>query len=254
MMTISRSTLESKSINEVDVVVVAPHPDDAELGMGGTILKMVESAITVGIVDVTNGEPTPFGSPEIRAAETERANQILAITWRINLGLPNRSLEPTLEGRAMLASVFRLARPKIIFCPYWEDAHPDHLATTEMTEAARFWAKLTKTDLPALPYYPPRMYYYFCTHLKKVVVPHFVVDITDQIEKKLEVIRCYESQVITGRPTSPYSFIESLRFRAAALGVFSGVGFAEGFASRETVVIEDLRALGPFSKPSDAMS
>jgi len=243
-----------EAIGEVDVVVVAPHPDDAELGMGGTILKMVESSITVGIVDVTNGEPTPFGTPEIRAAETERATKILGIRWRANLGLPNRSLEPTLEGRAMLASVFRLARPKLIFCPYWEDAHPDHLATTEMTEAARFWAKLTKTELPGLPYYPPRIYYYFCTHLRKVFVPNFVVDISDYIEKKLEVIRCYESQVIAGRPTSPYSFVESLRHRAAALGISSGVEFAEGFASRETLVIEDLRAIGPFAKPPDGAS
>ena len=249
-MIISHTNLET--IGEVDVVVVAPHPDDAELGMGGTILKMVEASITVGIVDVTNGEPTPFGTPEIRAAETEQATKILGIRWRANLGLPNRSLEPTLEGRAMLASVFRLARPRLIFCPYWEDAHPDHLATTEMAEAARFWAKLTKTDLPGSPYYPPRIYYYFCTHLRKVFVPNFVVDISDYIEKKLEVIRCYESQVIAGRPTSPYSFVESLRHRAAALGISSGVEFAEGFASREALVIEDLRAIGPFVKPSDA--
>jgi bacillithiol biosynthesis deacetylase BshB1 len=249
-MIISHTNLET--IGEVDVVVVAPHPDDAELGMGGTILKMVEASITVGIVDVTNGEPTPFGTPEIRAAETEQATKILGIRWRANLGLPNRSLEPTLEGRAMLASVFRLARPKMVFCPYWEDAHPDHLATTEMAEAARFWAKLTKTDLPGSPYYPPRIYYYFCTHLRKVFVPNFVVDISDYIEKKLEVIRCYESQVIAGRPTSPYSFVESLRHRAAALGISSGVEFAEGFSSRETLVIEDLRAIGPFVKPSDA--
>lgn len=238
----------SKPICEVDVVVVAPHPDDAELGMGGTILKMVESNITVGIVDVTNGEPTPFGTPEIRAAETERASKVLAITWRVNLGLPNRNLQPTLEGREALAGIFRLARPKLIFCPYWEDVHPDHLATTEMTEAARFWSKLTKTDLPGQPYYPPCMYYYFCTHLRKVVVPQFVVDITDQIEKKLEAVRCYESQVIIGRPISPYSFVDSVRYRAAALGVLSGVGFAEGFATRETFVVEDLRALVSFPK------
>lgn len=237
-----------ESISEVNSIVVAPHPDDAELGMGGTILRMVRSGLSVGIVDLTNGEPTPHGTPEIRAAETERANQVLGIHWRVNLGLPNRSLEPTIEGRSLLAAVFRLGRPQMVFCPYWEDAHPDHLATTAMAEAARFWAKLTKTDLPGQPYYPPRMYYYFCTHLRKVFVPHFVVDITEFIEKKLEAVRCYESQVITGRPTSPYSFLDLLRHRAATLGGAAGVGFAEGFASRETLVIEDLRALAPFPK------
>ena len=91
---------DQDSIFHVDSVVVAPHPDDAELGMGGTILKMVASGLTVGIVDGTNGEPTPYGTPEIRAAETEQASRVLGIRWRINLGMPNRSLQPTLEGRA----------------------------------------------------------------------------------------------------------------------------------------------------------
>lgn len=236
---------DQDGISHVDSVVVAPHPDDAELGMGGTILKMVASGLTVGIVDVTNGEPTPYGTPEIRAAETEQASRVLGIRWRINLGMPNRSLQPTLEGRAALAAVFRLSRPKAVFCPYWEDAHPDHLATTEMTEAARFWAKLTKTDLPGDPYYPPRMYYYFCTHLRKVFVPSFAVDITPFIDKKLEAVRCYESQVIMGRPTAPYSFVDSLRHQAAALGTAAGLGFAEGFACRETLLVDDLRALFP---------
>lgn len=232
-------------ITPVDVVVVAPHPDDAELGMGGTILKMVAEGLTVGIADMTNGEPTPFGSPEIRAAETSRATAVLGITWRINLGLPNRELQPTLEGRARLAGVLRLARPRAVFCPYWEDAHPDHLAATEIVEAARFWAKLTKTQLPGEPYYPERIFYYFCTHLRNLFIPNFVVDISGYFDKKMSAVRCYESQVITGRQAGSGSLLEHLHHQAATLGWTIGVAYAEGFAVRESLPVRDLNAIIP---------
>ena len=135
----------------LDVLVVAPHPDDAELGMAGAIMKFKDDGWRVGILDLTNGEPTPFGTPEIRARETAAATAVLGLDWRENLGLPNRSLEATLEARATLAGVFRLQRPRWIFAPYWVDAHPDHVAATELIEAARFWSKLTKTDMPGEP-------------------------------------------------------------------------------------------------------
>ena len=135
----------------LDILAVSPHPDDAELGMAGAILKFKTEGRTVGILDLTGGEPTPWGSPETRAGETTAASEILGIDWRENLGLPNRSLEPTLEARRQLAGVLRQTRPRWIFAPYWIDAHPDHVAATHLIEAARFWAKLTKTDLPGEP-------------------------------------------------------------------------------------------------------
>lgn len=233
---------EPEKVTNVDVIVVAPHPDDAELGMGGTILKMVDQGITVGVVDMSDGEPTPYGSPEIRARETARATELLRLAWRVNLGLPNRSIQPTLEARALLAGVFRLGRPKAVFCPYWEDAHPDHWAVTEIAEAARFWAKLTKTNLPGDPYYPPRLYYYYCTHLRKPLTPSFIVDISDVIDRKLDVVRCYESQVIVGRPVEPLSFLDQLKAIAASLGWFGGCAYGEGFAVKEGLCIRDLRA------------
>src|SRR5690348_2393068 len=98
----------------------------------------------VGVIDLTDGEPTPFGSPEVRARETARATEILGLDWRENLGLSNRQLEHTLEARRALAEVFRKARPRIIFAPYWDDAHPDHVAASQLADAARFWSKLTK--------------------------------------------------------------------------------------------------------------
>jgi len=142
----------------LDALVVAPHPDDAELGMGGTIAAMIEKNYRVGILDLTSGEPTPLGSVEKRRAETAKASAILKITWRYNLGLPNRFLEATLENRAKIAGIFRLTRPRWIFAPYWVDAHPDHTAATELIEAARFWSKLTKCDLPGEPFHPQRIF------------------------------------------------------------------------------------------------
>src|SRR5580704_1445330 len=112
----------------LDLLVIAPHPDDAELGMGGTILKCKADGLRVGVLDLTDGEPTPFGSREIRKHETDAATKILGLDWRCNLGLPNRSLQPTLDARAHLAGVIRMTRPKWLFAPYWVDAHPDHSA------------------------------------------------------------------------------------------------------------------------------
>ena len=227
----------------LDVLVVSPHPDDAELGMGGTILKLKAEGQTVGILDLTDGEPTPFGTPEIRARETAAATAALGVDWRENLGLPNRSLEATLEARAALAAKFRTTRPRWIFAPYWIDAHPDHVAATQLIEAARFWSKLTKTDMPGEPYYPQRIFYYYCVHLRLIPQPAFVVDISPFWEKKMAAIRCYRSQVIEGRPSEPPTFLDSLRDQAAVWGWSIGVRFGEPFASREPVGLSMLSGL-----------
>ena len=108
----------------LDALVIAPHPDDAELGMGGTIVRLLGQGWKVGILDLTSGEPTPLGSLETRARETAEATKALGLTWRRNLGLPNRSLEPTLLHRRELAAVFREARPRLLFAPFWEDRPP----------------------------------------------------------------------------------------------------------------------------------
>ena len=130
---------------QLDYLVIAPHPDDAELGMAGAILKFKAEGKKVGVLDLTTGEPTPHGSLEIRARETAVATEILGLDWRGNLGLPNRSLEPTLEARAKLAGVIRELRPKWLFAPYWVDAHPDHVAATQLIERA---ASVTITPKP----------------------------------------------------------------------------------------------------------
>src|ERR1700724_2162062 len=151
-------------MSPLDYLVIAPHPDDAELGAGGTILLLRAQGARVGILDLTDGEPTPHGSPDLRRAETEAASDVLGIDWRGNLGLPNRSLENDLPSRARLAAMFRQLRPRYIFAPYWEDSHPDHVAASALVDAARFWAKLTKTSLPGEPHFAQRIIYYFSVH------------------------------------------------------------------------------------------
>ncbi len=227
----------------LDVLVVAPHPDDAELGMGGAILKFKSEGLKVGVLDLTDGEPTPHGSPEIRAAETEAASRILHLDWRQNLGLPNRSLEATLAAREQLAGVIRQVRPRWLFAPYWIDAHPDHLAATQLVEAARFWAKLTKTEMPGEPHHPERIYNYYAIHLKLAPQPAFVLDISGQWEQKLAAISCYRSQFIDGRPRTPPTFLDQLRHEAAYWGKSIGTAYGEPFASREPVGLASMGAL-----------
>src|SRR4051794_16850139 len=122
----------------LDYLVIAPHPDDAELGVGGSILLLQSQGARVGVLDLTDGEPTPFGSPEIRRRETDAATAVLGLAWRGNLGLTNRRLEADLAARGKLAGVLRELRPRVLFAPYWDDSPPDHVAATPLIDAARF--------------------------------------------------------------------------------------------------------------------
>jgi bacillithiol biosynthesis deacetylase BshB1 len=197
----------------------------------------------VGVLDLTDGEPTPQGSREIRRRETEAATAILGLDWRGNLGLPNRSLMADLEARHRLATVIRQLRPRILLAPYWEDAHPDHVAASALVDAARFWGKLTKTDLPGTPYYPQRIIYYFSVHLRVHPRPSFVLDITPHIEGKMQALACYHSQFIAGRPVAPPTLLDDLKDRARYWGWAIGAGFGEPFFCREEIGLRCLRDL-----------
>jgi bacillithiol biosynthesis deacetylase BshB1 len=227
----------------LDILVIAPHPDDAELGMAGAILKFKAEGKRVGVVDLTSGEPTPFGSLEKRAAETKAATEILGLDWRGNLGLPNRSLEPTLDARRALATSIRQLRPQWLFAPYWVDAHPDHVAATQLVEAARFWSKLSNTDMPGEPWHPQRIYNYYCVHLKHAAQPAFILDISPFWDRKLASIRCYASQFIEGRPTDPPTFVDQLRDEAAYWGKCIGTKYGEPFHCREPIGMSTMAGL-----------
>ena len=226
----------------LDVLVIAPHPDDAELGAAGAILNLKAAGRRVGVLDLTDGEPTPHGSPEIRARETAAASAVLGLDWRENLALPNRRLEATLEARHKLAGVIRRERPRWLFAPYWVDAHPDHVAATELIEAARFWSKLTKSDLPGQPHHPERIFYYYCIHLRLVPQPAFVLDISPHWPRKLEAISCYQSQFVAGRPDAqkPPTMLDRLRDQAAYWGGIISTSYGEPLASREPIGVNGM--------------
>jgi bacillithiol biosynthesis deacetylase BshB1 len=225
----------------LDALVIAPHPDDAELGMGGTIALMLAQGMSVGILDLTDGEPTPRGSVEIRTRETAAASAALGITWRENLGLPNRRLRASLRARGSLAGVIRRSRPRWLFAPHWVDAHPDHVAATRLVEAARFWAKLTKCDLDGEPWHPERIYHYSCVHLKTVRRPSFVVDISSTWNLKGRSLACYASQF--PQPTGTPGVLDRVAAADAWWGSVIGTSHGEPFWAREPVALRTFSGL-----------
>ena len=219
--------------NSLDILVVAAHPDDAELGMGGGILQFKREGLAVGVLDLTDGEPTPHGTVEIRTEETRQASKVLGIDWRANLGLSNRKLEATLEARRLLAEVIRQTKPKWLFAPYWIDAHPDHVAATQLVEAARFWAKLTKSDMAGKPHHPRRLFYYHSVHLRQAIEPAYILDISDYWERKLQALNCYASQFLTGKSKEPVPFLDQIGIQAQYWGQLIGCQYGEPFSCRE---------------------
>lgn len=192
--------------------------------MGGTIARLVDQGHDVLLVDMTDGEPTPYGDPQTRAVESAAAADILGVT-RVQLGLPNRSVEHSLDARHRVAGIIRSHQATVIFAPYFEDAHPDHVATTRIVEDARFDAKLTKIDLPGEPIYPTWFFYYYCTHLRHVPNPSFFVDIESSWDRKRASILAYESQFV--RPEKNRAIIDWLEAAAVFHGSRIGCAKAE---------------------------
>ena len=228
---------------QLDYLIIACHPDDAEIGCGGAILALKAQGAKVGVLDLTDGEPTPHGSPEIRARECAAATAILGLDWRGQLGLPNRSLVADLNAREKVAVGIRMLRPSVLITHYWEDAHPDHVAASAVVDAARFWAKLSKTDMPGAPHYPAKILYFPSMHLRLHVKPSFVLDVTPYHERKTQALACYHSQFIAGRPTTPPTIFDDVTARARYYGWTIGAQFGEPFISREEVGLRDLRHL-----------
>jgi N-acetylglucosamine malate deacetylase 1 len=216
-------------------LIIGPHPDDQELGMGGTIAKLAKQGHQVHIVDMTNGEPTPRGSVEIRTAEAASAARILGVE-RTLLGLTNRQVQHTIEARHKLAAVIRVHRPNVLFVPFMPDAHPDHVAVTRIAEDARFDAKLTKTNIPGEPWHPKRVIYYFCTHLKLNINPSFCVDVSDAADQKMRAVACYQSQVSD-------ELARQVKLTGEYFGTRIGTQHAEPFFSHEVLAFGGLDQL-----------
>jgi bacillithiol biosynthesis deacetylase BshB1 len=224
----------------MNILVVGPHPDDQELGMGGTIASLAQQGHDVLLLDMTNGEPTPHGSPQIRAREAAQAAQVLGVRRRL-LNLPNRMLVHSIEARHMVAGVIRQHQAQIVFAPYFHDAHPDHVATTRIVEDARFDAKLTKIDLPGEPIYPKWLFYYYCTHLRWVADPSFLIDITGHEQRKREAILAYESQFVV--PQTNRDVVKWIDAANVYFGSRIGTAAAEPFFTKEPMGLRDLAAL-----------
>ena len=210
------------------ILVIGPHPDDQELGMGGTIVKLVRQGHRVHVVDMTNGEPTPRGSVETRAREAAAAARVMGVE-RTLLGLKNREVTHDVASRHKLAALIRVHRPDWLFLPYPTDAHPDHVAVTRIGEDARFDAKLTKTDIPGEPWHPRRIIYYFCTHLRINFPATFCVDVSDTIEDKMRACACYESQGLG----ADGGLGQMVRTVAAYFGTRINTAYAEPFFTYE---------------------
>jgi len=220
------------------ILVFAPHPDDAELGMGGTIVKLAKQGHKIRIVDMTNGEPTPHGTVETRTKEWTAAAKVLGVE-RTLLGLKNREIVHDIPSRHKTAAVIREHKADWLFVPYPLDAHPDHMAVTRICEDARFDAKLTKSSIPGDPYYPKRIIYYFCTHLRLNFTPNFCIDISDTIDRKIESVNCYKSQFVGNSAHVP----EMVKTITAYFGSRIGTAHAEPFFTHEMLGLGGLSEL-----------
>lgn len=220
-----------------DVVCVGAHPDDVEIGMGGTVAALAARGADVLIVDLTDGEPTPFGTHETRMAEAAEAARRLGCR-RLTLGFANRYLFDAVEPRTALAEVLRDERPAVLFVPYPEDAHPDHLAASRIAEAARFYAKLTKTDMRGEPHYPARVYRYMAVHLQLVREPSFITDISATLPTKLAALEAYHSQ-FAGNPKNA-GVPEWVSGTAAHWGAVGRVAAGEPFFALEPPVVSSV--------------
>ncbi len=208
--------------------------------MGATIARLAWQGHNVLLVDATNGEPTPHGSPEIRAKEAADAARILGVS-RVSLGLPNRFVQHTIEARHALAGIYRTHRADMIFTPFFHDAHPDHLAVTRIAEDARFDAKLTRINLAGEPIYPRWFFYYYATHLRWVADPSFLIDTTGFEEQKRLAVMAYESQFVVNEKNK--NLPDVLASASTYFGSRIGTRSAEPFFTKEPIGLNSLDSL-----------
>ena len=230
---------------ELDVIAVGAHPDDVEIACGGTLARLSQQGYRVGIVDLTDGEPTPLSpGPDVRMAEAKRAAEVLGIPVRLNLNLPNRRLFDTFEARVELAKVFRRYRPKVVlgFGGKTVLASPDHYQAMQITDAAVFYSRLTKWDehFDGLPVHTISNQLGFPIALHRLDLPeasgYIVTDITRTLAIKLEAVRCYETQFPASK-TGIFAAVETMnRYQGLSAGYEAG----EVFMTYRSVGVDDL--------------
>ncbi|NLT73004.1 MAG: bacillithiol biosynthesis deacetylase BshB1 [Chloroflexi bacterium] len=227
---------------EADVMAFGAHPDDIELGCGGTLIKMGDVGRSVVLVDLTRGEMSTRGTPETRAVEAEAARTILGAQLRVNLGLQDGNLTNSPDARFRIARVVRQYRPRLVLLPYHQDRHPDHYHASELIYEGVFSAGLERLSTGQQSFRPPRLMYYMSWYEFE---PTFVVDISAQYERKMEAIEAYGSQFRADDPSFQQTRLTSdayrwlLHSRMAYYGAQIGCRYGEAFLIRGRMAIGD---------------
>jgi bacillithiol biosynthesis deacetylase BshB1 len=233
---------------ELDALAVFSHPDDAELTMAGTLLKLKHLGYRTGVLDVTRGEMGTRGTPEGRAEEAREAARLMKLDVRLNLEQPDGHVWLTEDSRRAMVRVIRTHRPKVVFTAHWDDPHPDHAATARIVREAARLASMRRYDeeagQPATPM--PALAH---AAYSRLVVPSFIVDVSDFVEQKMEAVRAHASQFYRPDAQEPQTrisekgFLNMIEYRMRYYGSLIGVAAGEAFYVREALNIDDPVAL-----------
>lgn len=222
----------------IDLLVFGPHPDDIEIGLGGTVARHTAQGHSVGLCDLTEAELSSNGTPERRREEADEAARVLGAIWRENLRWPDGGIAETPERIRSAVDMIRRHRPRAMAIPYWDDRHPDHAAASHVLRAAAFRSGLRRYASDAEPWRPEWICYYF---INDGAPPSFVVDVSAHYQRKRDALDCYRSQfapaedgAVGTRLTHP-TFRQLIESRDAQFGALAGVAFAEGVVVREPV-------------------
>lgn len=232
---------------KVDILAIGAHPDDVELGCGGTLAKLIKSGKTVAIVDLTKGELGTRGTDETRKAEAEESSKILGISHRENLGMRDGFFQNDEEHKLKVVEIIRKYQPEILFCNAIEDRHPDHAKGSKLVSDACFLAGLRKIETVCegknQEVWRPKQVFHYIQW--KEIKPDFVVDISSEMDKKIEACLAFKTQFWdpdSDEPMTPIAtkgFLESLTYRAQNLGRLSGVEYAEGFTTEKLIAFKN---------------
>ncbi|MEW9698957.1 bacillithiol biosynthesis deacetylase BshB1 [Paenibacillus sp. SI8] len=225
--------------DSLDILIFGAHADDAEIGMGATIAKHTAAGYRVGICDLTYAEMSSNGTVEKRIEEAEQAASILGLSMRSNLGLPDRGLSLTQAYIERITLEIRKHRPRIVFAPYWQDRHPDHIACSHLVQEAVFNAKLRRYAPESEPVNVQQLYFYF---INDVYEADLMVDVTNEYDKKIAALSAYRSQFVTGHDTvaTPLNqgYVERVEARDRLMGQRRMLHYAEGFVSKLPLLVE----------------
>jgi bacillithiol biosynthesis deacetylase BshB1 len=233
----------------VDVLAIAAHPDDAEVGCGGALLLAGAGDARTGVIDITDGEASTRGTPESRARERDRASDLLGLAVRERLGVPDGTVGTVADHRLALVRALRDLRPRVVLAPFPEDRHPDHAAAGRLTREACFLAGVRKFGGDD-PHRPSRLYHYMVHHL---FTPSFVLDVSSVWDRKMAAVRAYQSQFAGGPgPATEIAgprFLELLEARASVHGAMVGAEWGEPFHQSGPVAVTALPGLDSAGSP-----